>query len=77
MEMEGVPKLLQGFERLAASFQELNFDEQVGFMKTMDKDLRKRVEDTRRKIDNMELDPNPLVRTCSLNTSSRTLISCL
>jgi hypothetical protein len=36
----------------------------------MDKDLRQRFEDTRKKIENMELVPDPMVRIYSLNIRS-------
>jgi hypothetical protein len=70
LEKAGAADLLQGFGRLAASFGELDLQKQVRFLKAMDKDLRQRFEDTRKKIDNMELVPDPMVRIYSLNIPS-------
>ncbi|PMD54480.1 uncharacterized protein K444DRAFT_667186 [Hyaloscypha bicolor E] len=60
LEKAGAADLLQGFGRLAASFGELDLQKQVSFLKAMDKDFRQRFEDTRKKIDNMELVPDPM-----------------
>jgi hypothetical protein len=55
-------ELLKGFEKLAISF-ELDLQEQVSFIRTMNADLLKRFQDTRKKIENMEFDPDPMVST--------------
>ena len=62
--------LLQKFETLASSFRELDLEEQVNFIKAMDKDIQKRFEDTRKKIDAMKVVSSPLVRICSLRISA-------
>jgi len=55
-------ELLKGFEKLAISF-ELDLQEQVSFIRTMNAELLKRFQDTRKKIENMEFDPDPMVST--------------
>ncbi|PMD35406.1 hypothetical protein L207DRAFT_637773 [Hyaloscypha variabilis F] len=53
-------ELLKGFEKLAISF-ELDLQEQVSFIRTMNAELLKRFQDTRKKIENMEFDPDPMI----------------